>query len=1285
MLIYERLNHQDRDIGSIAMRIEKLKRRQAIHTSPRFYHDDMEYGLSKIIGDLILELDLSPISIEQIDALIEPFNSANSTTYSFDHFYKIGWLRMVNNSVIISSVIDHAARTAWDEKGEIDSTYKKWKIELACIKVLKPLFYWAKPLELKQPQIEKVLHQNGNRVDLNFLLERKIIERHRSEFIFVADGKDWSAELGDRVIALLWKNIAGEDPKLPEFRTFIRAVDICQLWPTENMANLLLDNGHKKIFELAYEFLLDEPALKEIEMDELYYSLDLLQARDGSLAAKSYRPYLRAASAFDLISCTLAEHPTFMEYYLHQESRQIYYVILRLIICYEGAYPHNDAFQVTRKLLGDVARPYLVLKVFNIIYYHFPEVAPFLLKQVDLSAIAFQVVEKMSMEGMMLGSSYSDDTTEKVQRERSEIWMELYQYLVDEASGSFDPDKFGLSIGRILRMLSANVFSFYSSSYQKSLIEHTSYNNTYNASLQLLVDRKWQPQKGFPKAKIRPELIIYLLPGMLGAITFSYNRLRMNSSMVLDTGRMDLCAELLKLSSFKIDNPEVNPLVADSFNHAAIALRDFVLDRIKVYYITNQVKVLGLDGQEKEEIVRRSDEFGWEIVNWAVIYCKLDEAGLLSNLDQQICDSVTIPDGETANETRYAQAEKIRIYIKSLLTAFVQISRREYPHEILGLEITNSKRTLQELIGKHVLYYNQTVQGTKQIDIFKGFHSYFTYGPYQATIEAMLFNAINFMDPETGQQILDALFGNKDELDKLLMAINTIENRTVVAKLVKKVEQISDGQLEEANIRYGDVESALIAAVNSREHFMLAEKLLDRMEAHYARTKTRTWEAMSFLYRVKLLLALKKGDLKAIQDMPLPKAQHYRNENIEIESQRKVYYEVLYYLDKNTDYAQAIDRLQGLISQDPGNIEYAAQLYRAHIHRAMAGGSGDGLLQAEADFKLLLKDPAAAKPVNNNELAILDLVFYCRNEQAENFDALFLQVPKKFLFDEMYVPSIYDYLLKRRLEETAYKFINDVAEFHNDNGLTIGKKIRELLGKAPTLKTIDKLHTIMGSLRNLEPVHVPKVLPKILNKKDDLDEFLLAEIISALDILRTKIVAVRKLGEDLVSDLLVISLKQRWPFWGWEIIDQGRSGYSPGLVNPGEPDITIRAAGKDILIVEALVLDGGNFPYLRDHVLKVAEYNRSLTTSIVLVYYKGLRENFDRFCETYKADIRRIAFPVNWELDQGVDFVDIAKEYDNSNEMLIARTSHGKDNTLYHLVIDLSPREEIEVKHQQAS
>ncbi|WP_299568483.1 hypothetical protein [uncultured Pedobacter sp.] len=1285
MLIFERLNYLDQRIGSIAMRIEKLKRRQDIHTSPRFYHDDMEYGLSKIIAELILELDIQPISIKQIDALIEPFNTANSTNYSFDHFDKIGWLRIVNNSVTISSVIDNVSRTAWDEKGEIAAAHKNWEVDLACIKVLRPLFHWSKPLTLKQSQIDKVLHQNGNRVDLDFLLDRRIIGRDGEEFIFVADGKDWSAELGDRVIALLWKKIAGDDPKLPEFRTFMRVVDVCHLWPTESFADYVLGNGYKKIFELAYQFLLDEPALTEIEKDEQYYALDLLQARDGTLSAKSYRPLLKADSTFNLICATVAEHPTFLDYYLHQESRQIYSIIVRLIICYEGNYPHNDAFQITRKLLSDVTRPYLALKVFNSIYYHYPEVAPFLLKQVDLSAVAFQVVEKMSMDGMMLGTYHSADATEKVQRERSEIWMDLYQYMVDEAADSYEPEKYGLSIGRALRMLSANVFSFHSHSYQRSLVEHESYNKIYSASLQMLVDKKWQPQNSHPKAKIRPELIIYILPGIFKAITFSLTRLRMNSSMVLNNGRIDLCAELLKLSSFKVNNLEVNPLIVDSFNNAAITIRDFVRDQIKSYFTTNQVSVLGLDGKEKEEMVRRSDEFGLEIVNWAVIYSKLSEGNLLVDLDQQICDSVSIPDGETANETRYAQAEKIRIYIKTLLTAFVQISRKEYPHETLGLEIVNAKKALQQLIKKHVLYYSKTIEGTTQIDIFNGFYSYITYSPYQATIETMLFNAINFMDSETGEEIIDILFGNKEELDKLLMAINTIENRAVVSTLVKKVDQIAEGQLEEANIRYGDVESALIAAVNSQQHFMLAEKLLDKMEAHYARTGTKTWEAMSFLFRVKLLLALKKGDLQAIQNMPLPKAQHFRNENIEIERQRKIYYEVLYFLDHNSDYEKAIDHLQGLRSEDPKNIEYAAQLYRAQIYRSIDSGDNNGLAQAEADYKLLLKDSTSAQLANKNELAILDLIFYSINDQPENFDALFLQVPKKFLFYEQYVPSVYNYLLQRKLEETAYKFITDVAEYYNDNGLLIGKKISALIGKAPTQKTIDKLHLVLGSLRNLDPNHVPRVLPKILNKKDGLNEFLLAEIITSLDMLRTKIAAIRKLLEDPITDLLVIALKQRWPLWSWEIVDQGRSGFSPGLINPGEPDITVRAAGRDILIVEALILEGGNFPYLRDHVLKVAEYNRSLAASIVLVYYKGPRENFDRFCETYKADIRRIDFPANWEFDQARDFADIAKEYDNTNEMMVCSTAHGRENTLYHLVIDLSPIREIKEKDQQTN
>ncbi len=306
----------------------------------------------------------------------------------------------------------------------------------------------------------------------------------------------------------------------------------------------------------------------------------------------------------------------------------------------------------------------------------------------------------------------------------------------------------------------------------------------------------------------------------------------------------------------------------------------------------------------------------------------------------------------------------------------------------------------------------------------------------------------------------------------------------------------------------------------------------------------------------------------------------------------------------------------------------------------------------------------------------IDLIVEALAKNKEKFDITIDKVPKKYLYTDKVIPVVYKFYIERNLDENAFIFIHDAHKYHLENGLTFSRAMEDILLRAPDERLLERLKTVLANLRDLPPSDIPKVLPKILNKKYRLNEFILLELLTGLRIMRKKIKAVEQIiHEDCFNDVLLATLRLRLPVWGWDIDDQARSGESWAGKNAGEIDITFKAAGNDIALVEALKMDGGDLPNLQKHVLKVGQYSRDLKTYYMIVYYHGDRSKFAGFWTTYQADIARITYNTTWTYNTTPGFEDITDQYEDIEHIFVGRSQHGSSKTeLFHIVIDMSKK-----------
>lgn len=333
------------------------------------------------------------------------------------------------------------------------------------------------------------------------------------------------------------------------------------------------------------------------------------------------------------------------------------------------------------------------------------------------------------------------------------------------------------------------------------------------------------------------------------------------------------------------------------------------------------------------------------------------------------------------------------------------------------------------------------------------------------------------------------------------------------------------------------------------------------------------------------------------------------------------------------------------------------------------------ILAAQNEFNEFLKSTNTSESdLKGGEYYAVELTAAVQLKDFEKFDVIIGKVPKKHLYTEKLIPLAYHSYIERGLDENAYGFITAAYMYYKDNGLTLSTRLEDIYLDAPNDKLIERLKTVMGQLGSLAPVHIPKIIPKIHNEKYRLNEFILCDILSAAKVMRKKIKAVEEIiHEDSFNDVLVAILRLRLPIWGWDIADQERSGPSWAGKNAGEIDIVIKAAGHDLALIEALKMDGGDFTNLEKHILKIGEYSRDLKSYYMVIYYRGARVNFTKFCGTYQTDVAKVAYSVNWAYNLTIPYADISADYKDIEYISVGKTLHGPNNVeLFHIIIDLS-------------
>lgn len=301
------------------------------------------------------------------------------------------------------------------------------------------------------------------------------------------------------------------------------------------------------------------------------------------------------------------------------------------------------------------------------------------------------------------------------------------------------------------------------------------------------------------------------------------------------------------------------------------------------------------------------------------------------------------------------------------------------------------------------------------------------------------------------------------------------------------------------------------------------------------------------------------------------------------------------------------------------------------------------------------------------------LYYFATIKDAQRFDQVINMLSKNFLYEEDIIPTVYKFYIERELHELAFDYIEEAKRHFTELSIKPSDDIQSIIDNSVSTKLLENLKLSLVSVRALKAKDLPLITPDIVNDKRNLSEFVLSEIVLASKVLIEKIHGIKKNpDEDRYNDLLLAILRLRFQIWAWSIHDQARKGSSPTGKSAGETDITIEAGNITIALFEALILTSRNKSNTENHILKSFRYSKNLDRYYMIVYFKGKVENFDTTWKSYKEDVKGCSFPEKFQFNTTNSFEDLSNKFEDIHHLRIAKTTHGENIEMFHIMIDLS-------------
>lgn len=1250
------------------------------HTDKNVKSANLQLNLSLVLSKIILELHFIDRSKSVFENIIEEYNNTNNVFLTFDDFERINWIRVIAGEAILPRQISRFVL----EVSRYEKEAKPIEIPIGKNDLIRCLqIYYERCFQDSQPTIskkdlEQILSKFAlKELTIDFLFEIDVIRFGSEADIYYWNGGEYVSSLNNEIASTLWLLISGGSATDVQFRKYFKLIQGAEVW-FDNLSTFLNYENTEMLSELAVDFLANENDLIKSEAEFSKIWLDTELYNDININSEIPIVEFNYNNAFDFIESVCYHKWRFHDTFDYQKTRRFCNMLLRIIVLDEQK--SSSPYQSVLNILKDTSKPFLLWTLYSDIKLKYPFVIPYLLTDSELLPIAFKLIDKIEIDNLLLSEQSNNDRKfEESFEVKNQFWFEMFELTLEQIISVHSKDKEkGELIAKILIDVSEKVFSI-NSNNRNSFINHNAFRKRYDIALIKLANKKITIENIYPKLPISPRLIHSLLPDIANYLKEKTTNKKPNHTehLNLNHGFVDLSIEMLRLANLRVSEFEISADGKIKLDTSSKEIITLLQNAITEFYSATEIDVQLYDsiGTEKRKVKRGVNSFGFEIIDWGYLYLHFEKENTLKRLYDNFITSLTFKtDADKYHEHNKEQNEKIRLYLKSLMLAFISINQKKDIYEIEGLPVTPTLEKLENWIGDLSLKYSIDEIAQKRIDVFNEMFHVFGYDIYYQQLTNLLYKSINYFKNQHQNKFVQSFFAESKDIGRMLTAINMLDSKELGDIISNRINTIDIQDFIALSFTTTELQYALVEAINSDNHWELAKPLIEKIQNHFNKVNHNQENINNLLFEISLLLSFKEKDLTKLTNIPIPKsANFYMTENKKAENVHK-FYIGLYNVYQDKKYNEAIPIFKSLLSHESKNIRYAFHLYRAETLKNRTNLILlNRINQDWKNFVDSLSDEEKKELSEYSEAAASNSLHYLiATKDNALFDQTINNLSKRYLYDEEIIPTVYNFYVERELHEFAYEYLRNAEEYFTDNGKAIPAEIKTLIDNSQTTNLLRKLRKSLEKILTLNPKNISSISPENINDKRELNEFILHEFILASRVLLDKIHSIKQIShEDRFNDLFIATLRLRFPFWGWTIIDQPRIGSSATGVSAGEVDILIQATGQSIALIEALILKSGDYKNTSEHILKCFQYVSYLSRYYIIVYFRGPAENFDATWTVYTNDVLKIPFPKELAISTTHNFISLLDKFDDVRHLKIAKTIHSSNVEIFHLMINL--------------
>lgn len=1201
-----------------------------------------------------------------VENLISDYNSLKNVSIDFESLItNTSWIRVKNETVEFSD-IDHYLKPYldnWDSFGfinclleEIGEIEKGLKIDVSDFEKLHSSFTSFHPLT---PTIDTLKSQHV----INECGDHYVVDFYHSDLPY------WS-DLNDKISGLYWELLINDSSFISDSDRILFLLSHIANWESSPDPLLFVKEESKKRFlNAAFDLVSNEMDLEVVPNEFQKICIDSGFRREEFLTHEKindYRNYsLELDDAFELYSSFQRWEEMARTTYLHdQSSRGKLEALIRLIVKHdyeveeiETGDTDNPKIEHYRRIISLLEsyqeKPALLFDIACYILLYRREVLPALLLHEKFISFSFQLIDQFEFD-------------EEQQANLSKrLWTESISIaLITIRSISYNPNTVAKIIGQIFSQLNTEKYSipFNRNPSREGLLLKEKQDKE-RLVLSIIEDALTQNKR------IKGVNEEYLIPSIFNHLFQYFANLRIkplynNGIVEFPMLQMDGLVWLMKCntywkyrSQFANLKPEIHLLTQKFFD---LYISTIETTQVGKWDFTDHVEKPGIPNWS--ERIERLQFIEW-IYPIFLFYQngKLNDF-LVPNLRFRITDSLY-------DEMNSLTTSKLRTHLGVLIQVLQKLLSPGIPHGLSKKEISDIKIRVERQIIDCISANNKDIPEEGRVDILEYQKETGFYNSEKEALLPQIARAINwFFDRES---IINAIIDSNDIL-KILTVSEFITSHGIKQILIEKIKPTDMRTFLESSKWIPEVHTVILKVTLYPQ---LMDQIIQVTEYWEKEIAGRQQNYQDLLYRTKLLIAYYRKDELELEQIKPPSEKGYIEANALNHHQYKDFYRALIWLNSEPEMAHEI--FNRLVNSFPNHPVFA--LNRMAAKMRMADQKNDTTLYSEAleewnSYETRTND---LDPIELGENFLINKSIILL--KLERYDQLYKEYSSLDLSYQM-LPGLLETKIEGLIAEKkigeAMKLIEQAESYHKYSSITDIEFIQNIKNNVQGIDDVEELRFHYNRIFQSAPKKLIKILPEVLNGKNEIIEFVTNELALSVNRMLDKVHSVSQINkEDRFNDLVHLALESRIAPWGWSVKDQTRKAFSPSNKDLGEIDLDIQDWNKKSFVTcEAFILRDKT--RVQSHLKKlIAYYTHNRKAFLVLVYCLDSKTQFEKkWTEYSKTIVPTLKYPSGYEiLHKGVE--DVSDEFDSDKSAIkIGKSIHGVGTPMYHVFVNIKYR-----------